>query len=59
MAAKKVDIETRPVVGALEGAHRVRLLLPPEEKSSVDVLGEGPEAAPAVVDLLERLAVVR
>ena len=59
MAAKKIPIESRSTTGELEGAHRVRLLLPPEEKSSVEVLGEGPEAAAAVVDLLQRLAVVR
>jgi electron transfer flavoprotein beta subunit len=59
MAAKKVEIETRSTTGEPVGAHRVRLLLPPAESSSVEVLGEGPEAAGAVVDLLERLAVVR
>jgi len=59
MAAKKVEIETRAAASEPEGAHRVRLLLPPEESTSVEVLGEGPEAAAAVVDLLERLAVVR
>ena len=59
MAAKKVEIETRSTTGELVGAHRVRLLLPPPESSSVEVLGEGPDAATAVVDLLERLAVVR
>jgi electron transfer flavoprotein beta subunit len=59
MAAKKIEIETRSTSGEPVGAHRVRLLLPPPESSSVEVLGEGPEAAGAVVDLLERLAVVR
>ena len=59
MAAKKVEIETRATASEPEGAHRARLLLPPEESTSVEVLGEGPDAAAAVVDLLERLAVVR
>jgi electron transfer flavoprotein beta subunit len=59
MAAKKIEIETRSTTGGLVGAQRVRLLLPPPDPSSVEVLGEGPEAAAAVVDLLERLAVVR
>ncbi len=59
MAAKKVDIETRATTRDPEGPHRVRMLLPPPEPSSVTMLGEGPEAAGAVVDLLERLAVVR
>lgn len=59
MAAKKVDIEMRATTGEPEGAHRLRLLLPPPEPNTVEVLGEGPEAAGAVVDLLERLAVIR
>ncbi|HEX2175639.1 MAG TPA: hypothetical protein VHG70_06990 [Nocardioidaceae bacterium] len=41
------------------GSGRVRLTLPPEQPSSVQVLGEGPEAAPAVVDVLERIGVLR
>lgn len=59
MAAKKVAVETRSTTREPVGAHRVKLLLPPPDPSSVQVLGEGPEAAGAVVDLLERLAVVR
>jgi electron transfer flavoprotein beta subunit len=59
MGAKKIEIESRSTTRDPEGAHRVRLVLPPPEPSSVEVLGEGPEAASAVVDLLERLAVVR
>ncbi|MGH3457275.1 electron transfer flavoprotein subunit beta/FixA family protein [Aeromicrobium sp.] len=59
MAAKKVEIETRSTTREPVGAHRVKLLLPPPDPSTVQVLGEGPEAAGAVVDLLERLAVVR
>ena len=41
------------------GASRQRLLLPPPEPSSVELLGEGPQAAGAVVDLFERLAVLK
>ena len=33
--------------------------LPPAQPSTVDVLGEGPDAAAAVVDLLQRLGVAR
>ena len=40
------------------GAGRVRLVLPPPTPSAVQILGEGPEAAPAVVDLLEKLGVL-
>ncbi len=59
MAAKKIEIETRPSSREPAGASRNRLLLPPPEPSSVEMLGEGPQAAAAVVDLFERLAVLR
>lgn len=59
MAAKKVALETREPISEATGASRVRLLLPPEPPSSATVLGEGPEAAAAVVDVLEKLGVSR
>lgn len=59
MAAKKVAIEQRVPAAEPQGPRRVRLLLPPASPSTVQVLGEGPEAAPAVVDLLEKLGVAR
>jgi electron transfer flavoprotein beta subunit len=37
----------------------VRWHLPEEPPSASEVIGEGPEAAPAVVDLFERLGVLR
>ncbi len=58
MKAKKVPIEERAPVAEPAGPKRVRLLLPPPAPSNVQVLGKGPEAAPAVVDLLERLGVL-
>ena len=58
MKAKKVPIEQRAAVAEPVGPSRVRLLLPPPQPSDVQVLGKGPEAAPAVVDLLERLGVL-
>ena len=59
MKAKKVEIETRPAPREPAGSGRVRLTLPPPSPSTVEVLGEGPEAAGAVVDLLQRLGVGR
>ena len=53
MKAKKVTIETRGAA-ARAGRHRpgaARRCRPPQP-STVEVLGEGPDAAPAVVDLL-------
>jgi electron transfer flavoprotein beta subunit len=59
MKAKKVEVETRPVSQAPAGSGRVRLTLPPPARSTVEVLGEGPAAAGAVVDLLRKLGVSR
>lgn len=59
MAAKKVTIERRTPTAEPAGSGRIRLLLPPPQPSSVEVLGEGGAAASAVVDLLERLGVTK
>ncbi len=59
MKAKKVQIEQRAPGGAPTGSGRLRLKLPPAQPSQVSVLGEGPTAAAAVVDLLEELGVLR
>lgn len=59
MAAKKIEIETRAAATEPQGSGRVRLQVPPAQPSNVEVLGEGEAAAGAVVDLLERLKVLR
>jgi electron transfer flavoprotein beta subunit len=59
MKAKKVAIETVAPHSAPRGSGRVRLTLPPAAPSSVEVLGEGPDAAAAVVELLQRMGVAR
>jgi electron transfer flavoprotein beta subunit len=59
MKAKRVTVETVTPTSEPAGPGRVRLKLPPTQPSQVEILGEGPEAAPAVVDLIERLGVVR
>lgn len=59
MKAKKVAVEQVPAELTPAGSGRVRLTVPPERPSQVDVLGEGADAAPAVVDLFERLGVLR
>lgn len=58
MKAKKVEIEHRPPSREPAGPKRVRLTLPPPQPSDVHILGKGPEAASAVVDLFERLGVL-
>ncbi len=58
MKAKKAPVENKSAGPPTVGPGRVRLKLPPSQPSSVEILGEGPDAAPAVVDLLTRLGVV-
>jgi electron transfer flavoprotein beta subunit len=57
MAAKKIEIEARTHTSEPVGSSRVRLHLPPPTPSTVEILGEGADAAPAVVDLFEKLGV--
>jgi len=59
MKAKRVVVETVTPAREPVGSGRVALRLPPSQPSQVQVLGEGPEAAAAVVDLLESLGVAR
>ncbi len=59
MKAKKVQVETVAPSRQPVGSGRLRLKLPPPPASEVEVLGKGPEAAPAVVDLLAELGVLR
>jgi electron transfer flavoprotein beta subunit len=44
--------------GAIPGPTKLRLRLPAEERTAAEVIGQGPDAAPAVVDLLERIGVL-
>jgi electron transfer flavoprotein beta subunit len=59
MAAKKIEIEMRTASADRVGPSRVKLALPEVAPSTVEVLGEGPETAGAVVDLFQKLAVLR
>jgi electron transfer flavoprotein beta subunit len=58
MKAKKIPIETVTSTREPVGSGRVLLTLPPAQPSAVEILGNGPDAAPAVVDLLEKLGVL-
>jgi electron transfer flavoprotein beta subunit len=59
MKAKKVAIEQVAPTSEPTGPGRIRLKLPPAQPSEVAILGEGPAAAAAVVDLFEKLGVTR
>lgn len=56
--AKKAEVTRVPVQRSSEATESVMLVLPPEKPSHVQVLGNGPEAASAVVDLLIDLKLV-
>lgn len=58
MKAKRAPIENLAPTREPQGAGRVRLKLPPEKPSAVQVLGAGPEAAPALVAVLADLGVL-
>ncbi|MDQ3628024.1 MAG: electron transfer flavoprotein subunit beta/FixA family protein [Actinomycetota bacterium] len=58
MKAKRAPVATVAPAGEPGGGGRVRLKLPPAQPSQVEVLGQGADAAPAVVDLLQELGVV-
>jgi electron transfer flavoprotein beta subunit len=59
LRAKKREIERIPVAAASGGLELVGLRLPAEERSAAEVLGRGPEAAPAVVALLDSMGLLR
>ena len=59
MKAKKVAVEEVTPTHEPAGSGRLRLTLPASQPSQVTVLGKGPEAAAAVVDLFEKIGVLR
>ena len=58
LASKKLEVETVGADAEPGGQSRVRLHRPVEPVSETVILGEGPEAAAAVVDVLEELGVL-
>lgn len=50
--------DAAPDTSAVPGPTKLGLRLPVEERSAAEIIGRGPEAAPAVVDLLEKLGVL-
>ena len=58
LASKKIEIRTLPTDAASGAQGRVRLRRPVETVSETIILGEGPEAAAAVVDVLEELGLL-
>ena len=58
LASKKAELASVAVTGAVGGQALTRLKSPPETATETVILGNGPDAAPAVVDLLEELGVL-
>ena len=59
LASKKVDVAQVQPQGEPGGQRLVTLVRAAEQVSQTVVLGHGPEAAPAVVDLLEELGILK
>ncbi len=58
MAAKKIEVQVRRPVGEATGSGRIQWHLPPRPPSSTELLGTGPQAAPAVVEVLRRMSLL-
>ena len=58
LRAKKKDVERSTPTWQPGGLEKIVLRLPKEEVTAAEVIGRGPEAAPAVVDLLARIGVL-
>jgi electron transfer flavoprotein beta subunit len=59
LASKKVDISRSETSASAGGLKMIQLQRPPERVSNTQILGTGPEAASAIVDLLEELGVFK
>ncbi|MFB6205625.1 MAG: electron transfer flavoprotein beta subunit/FixA family protein [Haloglomus sp.] len=59
MQARRAEIErVEPAGAGVEGYQKVELEVPETDESEAEILGESPDAAPEVVDILEELEVV-
>jgi electron transfer flavoprotein beta subunit len=58
LASKKAEVAAISPEGEEGGLHKVSLRRPVEQRSETIILGAGPEAAPAVVDVLVEIGVL-
>jgi len=58
LAAKKVQVQVTEAAHSPGGQSMLTLVAPPSQETPTEVLGHGADAAPAVVDVLERIGVV-
>jgi electron transfer flavoprotein beta subunit len=59
LASKKVEVSRTEATASVGGLKMIQLQRPPERVSNTQILGTGPEAASAIVDLLEELGVFK
>ncbi len=59
LGSKKVAVDSVTPAGAPGGMQMITLVQTAEQKSNTIVLGHGPDAAPAVVDLFEELGLLK
>jgi electron transfer flavoprotein beta subunit len=57
LRARQKRVDKRPVQRPAARLQRLRLLVPPGQGKRAEILGQGPEAAPAVVDVMRELGV--
>ncbi len=58
MRAQRKPVATSSPTRALARLAKVRLVPPPGQKKEAEILGHGPEAAPRVIEVLDRIGVV-
>jgi electron transfer flavoprotein beta subunit len=58
LRARKKEVERIAPTRAATTTTRIRLRVPVEQESAVEILGEGPDAAPRVVDVFRRLGLI-
>ena len=58
LRARKKEVERLTPERRPGGLEKIGLRLPPTTATTAEVLGRGPDAAPAVVDLLQRIGVI-
>jgi electron transfer flavoprotein beta subunit len=58
LRAKRKEVERFTPTWSQTGPRKLGLRLPEEQGAPVEILGSGPEAASAVVDMLERIGVL-
>jgi electron transfer flavoprotein beta subunit len=57
MRAQKKPVASSSPSSATARLEKVRLVVPPGERKEAEILGHGPDAAPRVVEVLQRIGV--